>query len=344
MCFRIWDINTRFHKNQTDFLYIRILKKENNMKLSGCSFSKKCMLIILTSGFYTCLFVLSGSLMASEAVKPQFHIKLRDGMVIESGSKPSAAPDAALPGSAISRNTILKTMNIGMIEGYSGGRRIQMNYDDIVKGVLDLELVTPGLSPYKKGMIRIKKVDGGVNVLTDATIYKYIGHDLPLREMVVYTYDGFNESWREENLDISKVSGISLVSNKPEVKVVKDVKPQVKKKAVKGSVITVRFEQGVEEIASEYQKKLISMASSFKKNGGKGRHIYVTGHSDFDKDKERSMEISKVRAEMVKDFLVKNGIKASQIKVSYMGDKKPVATNKTPDGRIQNRRVDVLVK
>jgi outer membrane protein OmpA-like peptidoglycan-associated protein len=52
------------------------------------------------------------------------------------------------------------------------------------------------------------------------------------------------------------------------------------------------------------------------------------------------MQLSADRAKAVKDFLVEKGISESRITTSGMGDTKPVASNKTPEGRAQNRRIE----
>jgi len=282
--------------------------------------------------------------------KPQvINVLLRDGLVIESGDRPVGPPAAAGLSSAVSGNIKLKSLNIGMIGAVMNGRAVQMNWEDIMKEAVDVEFMTPGLTPYKKGQIRIIKNSGETSVLTEATLFKYVGHDTPVREFLVYSYDGFNKSWREENLDVGKVKRISIVSNIiiPEAPAVPV--PQVHKPKpihnYKSSSVIVSFEPEIDEVAPAYQKKLKALAATLKSGGAKGRKIYVTGHTDFDKDKDRSMEISKIRAEAVKEFLVKKaGVSASRIKVAYLGDKKPVATNKTPDGRSKNRRVEVVVK
>ncbi len=44
----------------------------------------------------------------------------------------------------------------------------------------------------------------------------------------------------------------------------------------------------------------------------------------------------------MKNFLVENGISESRIETEGMGDAKPVASNKTPEGRAQNRRIEFI--
>jgi outer membrane protein OmpA-like peptidoglycan-associated protein len=44
----------------------------------------------------------------------------------------------------------------------------------------------------------------------------------------------------------------------------------------------------------------------------------------------------------VKNFLVEKGIAESRMMTKGLGDTKPVASNKTPEGRAQNRRIEFI--
>jgi hypothetical protein len=53
--------------------------------------------------------------------------------------------------------------------------------------------------------------------------------------------------------------------------------------------------------------------------------------------------VEKARAESVKQWLVsKHGAEASRLETAGFGDTKPVAENKTDEGRAQNRRVELV--
>lgn len=55
------------------------------------------------------------------------------------------------------------------------------------------------------------------------------------------------------------------------------------------------------------------------------------------------MKLSKDRALSVKDWLVSKGIEAKRLTAEGYGDTRPVASNKTKEGRAQNRRVEFVV-
>ena len=50
------------------------------------------------------------------------------------------------------------------------------------------------------------------------------------------------------------------------------------------------------------------------------------------------------RAEAVRDYLSRHGVPASRIQVEGRGEREPVATNTTPQGRAMNRRVEIYLR
>ncbi|MCQ2102803.1 MAG: OmpA family protein [Fibrobacter sp.] len=68
----------------------------------------------------------------------------------------------------------------------------------------------------------------------------------------------------------------------------------------------------------------------------------VVGHTDNVGNKEKNKQLSADRAASVKNFLVEKGISESRIETEGLGDSKPVASNKTPEGRAQNRRIEFI--
>jgi len=71
--------------------------------------------------------------------------------------------------------------------------------------------------------------------------------------------------------------------------------------------------------------------------------ITVIGHTDSRGTEEFNHDLSRRRATAVADELVSNGVSASRITTRGEGESRPVATNETPEGRAQNRRVEINV-
>jgi len=68
--------------------------------------------------------------------------------------------------------------------------------------------------------------------------------------------------------------------------------------------------------------------------------LKLAGHTDNTGSRELNMRLSKERAESVKAYLVSRGANASRIEATGYGPDQPIASNKTADGRQQNRRVE----
>lgn len=73
--------------------------------------------------------------------------------------------------------------------------------------------------------------------------------------------------------------------------------------------------------------------------------VIVEGHTDSVGSKQLNQQLSMKRAEVVKDFLVSNvDADLDEIRAVGLSDRKPIASNKTAEGRAQNRRVDVVIR
>ncbi len=71
--------------------------------------------------------------------------------------------------------------------------------------------------------------------------------------------------------------------------------------------------------------------------------IKIGGYTDNTGKAKANLKLSDNRASAVKKAIVKSGIKADRIDAEGYGSDHPVASNDTPEGRQQNRRIDVRV-
>jgi general secretion pathway protein A len=69
--------------------------------------------------------------------------------------------------------------------------------------------------------------------------------------------------------------------------------------------------------------------------------ITIKGHTDSDGNDEYNKNLSTLRADSVKSYFVDKGINLSRIRAFGMGQKNPVESNNTLEGRRQNRRVEI---
>lgn len=75
-----------------------------------------------------------------------------------------------------------------------------------------------------------------------------------------------------------------------------------------------------------------------------GRPIRVEGHTDSIASDEYNQKLSLRRADAVAKWFAAHGVKASRMKTAGFGESKPIADNATPEGRQQNRRVEIVVE
>ncbi len=72
--------------------------------------------------------------------------------------------------------------------------------------------------------------------------------------------------------------------------------------------------------------------------------IEIAGYTDNAGNPRANQRLSQRRADAVSSWLVRKGIGATRIVTIGMGDKDPVASNSTPEGRARNRRIEFHVR
>ncbi len=96
------------------------------------------------------------------------------------------------------------------------------------------------------------------------------------------------------------------------------------------------------ELTPEGMSSLQALGDKIRSKSAQVVDIDIIGHTDSMGSEEYNQQLSMRRATAMKDFLVsEKGFDASIIDVSGMGESTPVADNATPEGRAQNRRVEV---
>jgi outer membrane protein OmpA-like peptidoglycan-associated protein len=74
-----------------------------------------------------------------------------------------------------------------------------------------------------------------------------------------------------------------------------------------------------------------------------GLKLGVYGHTDNSGSDEVNIPLSEKRANAVRDYMMKKGLKAARIEAKGYGSTKPIADNSTEDGKSKNRRVEVVL-
>jgi outer membrane protein OmpA-like peptidoglycan-associated protein len=117
------------------------------------------------------------------------------------------------------------------------------------------------------------------------------------------------------------------------------------KEEARGVVITlsgsVLFATGKSELLPIAKDKLNEVAAALKDQGFKA--IVIEGHTDSRGSASGNDKLSLDRATSVKVHLVSQGLDGSKIEAKGLGSSRAIATNDTPDGRANNRRVELVV-
>ena len=72
--------------------------------------------------------------------------------------------------------------------------------------------------------------------------------------------------------------------------------------------------------------------------------VIIKGHTDSLGDERYNLTLSDERADSVRDFLVSEGVASPRVTAIGFGESVPVATNSSPEGRQQNRRVEIEIR
>ena len=130
---------------------------------------------------------------------------------------------------------------------------------------------------------------------------------------------------------------------------------------VKGTVAN----NGCPEVSEEVIKKLNDYAKTILFNTGKATfkeqtypilqamvsilkeyptsNFSIEGHTDSDGKDAANQLLSQDRASAVKVYLIENGVASERLSSQGFGESKPIASNKTKNGKALNRRVEVKV-
>ena len=119
------------------------------------------------------------------------------------------------------------------------------------------------------------------------------------------------------------------------------------KEDARGTIITlsgaVLFKTNESELLPIAQSSLRKVAEALNQYD-EGRKIVVAGHTDSVGSDTVNQRLSQSRADSVRLFLVQSGVNADRIRAVGKGESEPIAENKSPDGRANNRRVEIIVE
>ncbi len=98
---------------------------------------------------------------------------------------------------------------------------------------------------------------------------------------------------------------------------------------------SARIERGSMNIVSTVAKLMLKERAILQ--------LRVEGHTDNKGNADGNLKLSQRRAEAVMKELMKLGIEGSRLEAAGFGDTRPVASNRTEEGRAKNRRIEFLI-
>src|SRR5690606_36614487 len=100
----------------------------------------------------------------------------------------------------------------------------------------------------------------------------------------------------------------------------------------------IQFEFDSSVLKTESYATLDKLAKELRDNNAS---VTLDGYASAEGTEEYNLNLSKDRANAVKQYLVNAGVPASSINANGYGEANPIASNDTEAGRIQNRRVEI---
>jgi outer membrane protein OmpA-like peptidoglycan-associated protein len=114
-----------------------------------------------------------------------------------------------------------------------------------------------------------------------------------------------------------------------------------------GSELLVRMPQDIlfavdsAQVAPSMQSDLLVLSTNLGRY--QNSSVQITGHTDNTGTASYNQDLSERRARSVASILTAYGVPASRLSAIGRGENNPIASNLTPEGRAENRRVDIAI-
>lgn len=118
------------------------------------------------------------------------------------------------------------------------------------------------------------------------------------------------------------------------------VKEEVKK-VIQTAFDNLEFETAKAVIKESSKSSLDALATVLVEN--EEFNLKIEGHTDNVGKPENNLQLSRERAEAVKNYLIEKGVQEERILALFYGETNPIASNDTEEGRAKNRRVEMTL-
>ncbi len=194
--------------------------------------------------------------------------------------------------------------------------------------------VVSGLQILRNHAAAIKTAGGEAVQGSDGSVFRatYRGKDL-----WIYV----NSNTNSTDLDNYGIISIEVDAMKQEVSA-QDIKGSIASQG-KIALYGILFETGKSDLKRESEQAIAPIAAFLTENPEV--HVYIVGHTDNVGSYDMNKKLSIARGESVKKYLTATyGISAARLTGEGAGPVCPVSSNDTEEGRMLNRRVEIVKK
>ncbi|MEM8514038.1 OOP family OmpA-OmpF porin [Massilia sp. MP_M2] len=251
--------------------------------------------------------------------------------------------------------TLIVMLGLAGLAGLQhGAANAQTEAPVLVTGTVADEATKAALLERLRGVYGAVRVIDQLSVGTVSTpanwstyVARLIGPNLRLVKGGQLNIDGNSVSLRGDVASEDqrrKIAGDIAASLNPTYTVNNGLRVQASQQGVLDAALAERiieFESGKATLTPAGIAVLDGMTAALHKI--KGVKVALIGHTDNAGSRAGNLSLSQARAEAVKAYVVAQGIAAESIAVSGEGPDRPLADNRTPEGKARNRRIEFKV-
>lgn len=236
----------------------------------------------------------------------------------------------------------------------AGGAQAQSEAPVVVSGTVADEASKAALLERLRTLYGASRVVDQLAVDTVSTpanwndyVQRLVGPNLKLIKGGQLKVDGNKVSLRgdvESEEQRQKIAGDIAASLNPTYTVNNGLRVAVSQQSVLDEALAnriIEFESGKAALTPAGMAVLDQMAAAMLKL--KGVKVEVIGHTDNSGSRASNLSLSQARAEAVKAYVVSHGVAEDSVAVSGEGPDRPVADNRTAEGKARNRRIEFKV-
>ncbi len=171
------------------------------MKLNG-------KIILVSFSICFSLLLISSNKASGEEKLNRVSVLLRDGSVIATEDYQYIPLVETSTFSVLNQYIRLKSLSIGGIVFFQNQTKYILDWPEIFNSIRSIELLNPGLIPYKNGKMIITPKYGKKIETDKGTFLQFIGHDTATSHFIALEYDSYNNWWKETYVDIRNVKKI----------------------------------------------------------------------------------------------------------------------------------------